>query len=128
MDITFASLLTIAGASTAGAIITTLVEVVKTAFPALDARVSGATMAFVAATGLFVVTGLAVAPLTPDLGLQLFVSWLNVTAVAIGLKAVTTHVSLLPAKSAPITDVIEGVVDTTDETATDVPATDEPTP
>lgn len=120
MDITFASLLTAAGAITAGVIVTTLVEIIKTAIPVVDARVSGATLAFAVSLALFAVAGVALSPLTPDTGLQLFVSWLNVAAVAIGIKAVTTHVQLLPAKSAPITDVI------VDEMPTDVPPADEP--
>ena len=48
MDVTFASFLTPQGVVAAAATITVLVQLIKTVLPAIDARVSGALMAFVA--------------------------------------------------------------------------------
>lgn len=75
--ITFAVLLTAAGAGIAAGIITTLVELLKSVFPVLAERVSGAALAFFLSAILFVLAGIATSVTTLDQALVVFLAWLT---------------------------------------------------
>ena len=92
MNITFASLLEPAGVIVAAGIITTLVQLIKAVFPALDARVSGALMAFLASAVLYVLAGLATNVVTLDAGLLVFLAWLSCATSSVGIKSTIDHV------------------------------------
>jgi hypothetical protein len=98
MDITFASLVTPAGVVVAAGIVTTLVQLIKTAFPLLGVRVSGALMAFVGTAGLYAVTAGAVGVASPDAGLGIFLAWLSCATSAVGIKAALDHANAVTAK------------------------------
>lgn len=104
---TLASLLTPQGIITAGLIVTTVVALIKGVFPFLDARVSGALMAFIVSLILYVFVGLATNVTTLDAGFVVFTAWLAVASSAIGIKAGLDHASAQSAKADPITDVID---------------------
>lgn len=91
MDVTFASLVTPGGVVVAAGIVTPLVQLVKGVFPVLDARVSGALMAFVGTAALYAVTAGAVGVTTPDAGLGIFLAWLSCATSAVGIKAAFDH-------------------------------------
>lgn len=91
--ITFASFLTPPGVVAAAAIITGLIQLLKSVLPALDARVSGALMAFIFSAILYVLTALATTVATPDAGLAVFMAWLSCATSSVGIKAVQEHVS-----------------------------------
>jgi len=91
VDITFGSFLLPAGLLVAAGLITTLIEVLKTAIPPLNARVSGATMAFVLSALLYIATGLAVGVASADAGLQVFAAWLACAVAAMGIKSGYSH-------------------------------------
>ncbi len=95
MNVTFASFLTPEGLLVAAALITTLIQVIKTAIPTLDARVSGALMAFVISAVLYVLTAIATAVASPDAGLTVFAAWLACAGVAMGIKAGADHVNAI---------------------------------
>lgn len=92
MDITFADLLTAQGAVIAGGIVTTLVELIKRVLPALDARVSGALMAFVLSAILYVLAAVATSVGDLNAGLVVFLAWLSCATSAIGISSTITHV------------------------------------
>lgn len=92
MTPTFADLLTPPGVVTAAATITVLVQLVKGTFPAIDARVSGAVMAFAASALLYVLTAAATGIPTWDAGLTVFLAWLSCATSSVGIKATTEHV------------------------------------
>lgn len=83
--VTFPILLTAAGTGIAAGIVTGLVQLLKTAFPALDARFSGASMAFVLSAALYIVAGFAVGVSTLDAALVVFLAWLTCGAAAVGV-------------------------------------------
>jgi hypothetical protein len=91
--ITFASLLTATGAGIAAVVITTLVQLLKTVIPTLDARVSGALMAFVLSALLYLVAGIATSVATLDAGLNVFISWLTCAVAAVGAYSTVVHVN-----------------------------------
>jgi hypothetical protein len=94
MDITFGSLVTPAGIVVSAGAITTLVQLLKSTFPVLDAKLSGALQAFILSAALYVVTGLvlqAASPLTPDAALGIFMAWLTCATSAVGIKSAVTH-------------------------------------
>lgn len=93
MNITFASLLTPEGLVIAGAIITSLVELIKRVMPAIDERVSGALMAFVLSAILYVLAGIATGVGTLDAGLTVFMAWLACATAAVGINSTISHVS-----------------------------------
>jgi hypothetical protein len=90
---TFTALLTPEGIVTASALIVTLVQMVKTAFPMLDARVSGAVMAFILSGVLYVTAGFVLPNPSPDSLLQVFAAWITVAGLAMGIKAGADHVA-----------------------------------
>lgn len=92
MNITFASLLTPEGIVIAGGIITTLVELIKRVFPAIDEKVSGALLAFVLSAILYVLAAVATSVTDLDAGLVVFMAWLATATAAIGINSTVTHV------------------------------------
>lgn len=95
----FADLTTPAGIVAAAALIVTLVQIIKAAFPIVGQRLSGALLAFMG-TGLLYAIGAWVLPHgEPDQLLQVFAAWVAVAGLAIGIKSGGEHVG----------DVIDGV-------------------
>ena len=90
---TFASFLTPEGIIVAGALITGLIQLLKTSIPAFDARVSGALAAFVISLVLYVITAAATGANTPDLLLTVFASWLACATASVGVYAAANHVA-----------------------------------
>lgn len=82
---TFASFLTPEGIVVAGGLITALIQLVKTTFPLVDAKVSGAVMAFSASALLYVVTAIVVGVGTPDQALTIIASWIACATAAVGV-------------------------------------------
>ena len=98
MNITFAALLEPAGVVIAAGIITTLVQLLKSVFPPLDARLSGALMAFLASAVLYLLAGLATNVSTLDAGLAVFLAWLSCATSSVGIKATADHVTSVTSK------------------------------
>jgi hypothetical protein len=90
---TFAALLTPAGIISAGALMTLFVQIVKGASPFIDARVSGALMAFIASGVLYMAAALVLPNPTPDDMLQVFAAWVAVAGIAMGIKSGADHVA-----------------------------------
>lgn len=82
-------LATLAGATVMGPLIAALTEALKRAFPPLDARVSGATIAFVLTLAIYVMAGIA---LWPEVGLMLLLGFVNTVGLAIGTNSAAEHV------------------------------------
>lgn len=110
MNITFEMLVTAAAVPIAAGIITTLVALLKSSFPVLDARVSGASMAFILSAILYIAAGFALrqpgVPFTPNDLLNVFLAWLAVASSAVGIKATFDHATTAAAKSEPVNDAI----------------------
>lgn len=100
MNVTFASFLTADGIIAAAAAVTLLVQLIKTVAPMIDARVSGALMAFVLSAVLYVLAGISVGVPTLDAGLPVFWAWLACAAASVGIKASTDHVVAVRAGTA----------------------------
>jgi mevalonate kinase len=83
-DITFAALLTAAGAGIAAAITTSVVELLKRVF---DPPVSGALLAFAASAALYVLAGIATGADTLDEALVVFLAWLTCATAAVGIHS-----------------------------------------
>jgi hypothetical protein len=92
MDLTFQSFLTPEGVVAAAAVITVLIQLLKGVFPAIDARVSGALMAFVLSAVLYVLTALAVGVADANAGLAVFLAWLSCATSSVGIKSTADHV------------------------------------
>lgn len=86
-DITFAFLLTAAGAGIAAGIITALTELVKAVVPPIAEKLTGATMAFIFSLILFVLAGIAVQVESLDEGLVVFLAWLTCATSSVGIYA-----------------------------------------
>lgn len=89
----FASFLTPEGIVIAGGLITALVQLIKTVLPAIDARVSGALMAFVLAAIIYVLVAISTGVNELDAGLTVFAAWLACATAAVGTYATTAHVA-----------------------------------
>lgn len=90
MTLTFDMLVTGAAIPIVGGVIMALVELVKTAFPIIADKISGATLAFIFSAALYVAAALVFkgsTGLTPDQALNVFLSWLGVACSAIGVKS-----------------------------------------
>jgi hypothetical protein len=83
--ITFAVLLTAAGAGIAAGIITALVQLTKSALPTIAERFTGAFLAFVYSLALFVFAGIAVGVDSLDEALVVFLAWLTCATSAVGI-------------------------------------------
>lgn len=91
MNPTFEDFLTPQGIIVAAGIVTAFVELIKSVFPIIDERVSGAFLAFVVTGLLYVFTALSVPFAGPDGFLAIFLAWLACATSAVGLKATTAH-------------------------------------
>lgn len=83
-DITFAALLTAAGAGIAAGIVTGVVSLIQVGIPQ-TASWHGATMAFVLSAVLYVLAGIATSVGTLDAGLGVFLAWLTCATAAVGI-------------------------------------------
>jgi len=92
MGLTFESFLNPEGVIAAAAVITVLIQLIKSVFPALDARISGALMAFVLSAVLYVFTALAVGIVDANAGLTVFLAWLSCATSSVGIKSTADHV------------------------------------
>jgi len=86
-ELTFAALLTAAGAGVAAGLVTALISLIRTAVPQAEAW-NGAAMAFVLTGALYVLAGVSVGVPTLDAGLGLFIAWLTCATAAVGVHKV----------------------------------------
>ena len=93
MNLTFAALFTPEGVVAAAAAITAFVALLKSVFPVIDARASGALMAFVLSALLYVASLSAVPVTGPDDVLALVLSWLACATAAVGINSTARHVN-----------------------------------
>lgn len=94
-EITFASLLTAAGAGIAAGLVTGLVSLIKTALSntPIGPRLDGMLMAFGLSAVLYLLAGIATSVSTLDAGLGVFLAWLTCATAAVGVhKAVVKPV------------------------------------
>ena len=82
---TFASFLTAEGIVVAGALITAIVQLIKSVFPVIDAKVPGAVMAFGLSAALYVSTAIVVGIGTPDAALTVIASWVACATASVGV-------------------------------------------
>lgn len=87
--ITFAALLTAAGAGIGAGIVTGTVSLLKTAIPFLK-ETNGALMAFVGSGVLYILAGISTGVGTLDAGLVVFIAWLTCATAAVGIYEVVT--------------------------------------
>lgn len=89
---TFEALITPEGIAAAGALTTTIIALLKSTFPAIDARVSGAIMAF-GLTAVLYGAGVAVVGLAdPNAALTWISAWVACATVAVGVHSTVSHV------------------------------------
>lgn len=86
-ELTFAALLTAAGAGIAATIVTTFISVIKTAISVIS-EWNGALMAFVLTAVLYVLAGVATGVASLDAGLNVFIAWLTCAVAAVGVHKV----------------------------------------
>lgn len=89
---TFASFLTPEGIVVAGGLITALIQLIKATFPAINAWVSGAVMAFALSAALYIVTTLVVGVESADAALTIVASWIACATASVGVYASVKHV------------------------------------
>lgn len=92
MTPTFASFLDPAGIVVAGGLVTALVALLKSVFPVLNERASGALQAFILTAILYVLAGIATNTNSLDAGLVVFAAWLACATAAVGIHSTVTHV------------------------------------
>jgi hypothetical protein len=90
--ISFAGLLTAAGAGVASGLVAALVELIKTVWGRDALPVSGAFLAFVLSAALYVLAGVATGVSTLDAGLGVSIAWLTCATSAVGVHSTITHV------------------------------------
>jgi hypothetical protein len=73
--------------------VTTLVEVLKTAWGRESIPVSGAALAFGLSAVLYLLAGIATGVGSLDAGLVVFVAWLTCATSAVGVHSTITHVA-----------------------------------
>jgi hypothetical protein len=88
-NVTFAALLTAAGAGIAAGIVTGFVSLIRTALP-IVAQWNGAAQAFVVSAVLYIIAGIATNVGTFDAGLNVFLAWLTCATAAVGIHTVAT--------------------------------------
>ena len=91
MNLTFESLLTPEGVVAAAALTTALVALIRNVFPVIDARVSGALMAFVFTGILYALAAFSVQVPTLDAGLLVFMAWVSCATSAVGIHSTVQH-------------------------------------
>jgi hypothetical protein len=89
---TFASFLTPEGIVVAGGLITAFVQLLKSTFPVIDEKVSGAVMAFSLSAALYGATALTVGIAAPDAALSVVASWVACATASVGVYAAVQHV------------------------------------
>lgn len=89
---TFESFLTPPGIIIAGGLVTTLIELVKSVFPLIESRVSGALLAFIFTAVLYIITAFVVPQPDANGFLNVFCAWLACAAAAVGIHATATHI------------------------------------
>lgn len=95
--VTLAFLLTPGGILTAGFIAAGFIEYIKSIFPALDKRFSGALMSGVVLLVLYLLAGIATMAFASLDGIfSLFQWWLAAASAAVGGRSVVTHAGLNP--------------------------------
>lgn len=87
----FEDLITPAGIVAAGALVALLVQTIKTMFPAIDKRVSGALQSLVVVTVLYVLADIQIAPVDLNGHFQVFLSGVAVLSAAIGVHSGVSH-------------------------------------
>ena len=93
MTLTLASLLEPAGIVAGAAFVTSIVALLKYAFPVVNERVSGALMAFVLSAILYVLAGISTAAVTLDAWFAVFVCWVACATAAVGVHSTVQHVA-----------------------------------
>ena len=93
MTLTLASLLEVAGIAAAAALTTGIVALLKSVFPPLDAKVSGALMAFVITLVLYILAGLSTGAGDLEAWFAVFVAWLTCATAAVGVYSTVNHVA-----------------------------------
>lgn len=91
MDVTIASLVTPAGVVVAAGIVTTLIQLIKGVFPPIDAKVSGALLAFIGTAVLYVFAATSLGVSSADQGFGYFLAWLSCATAAVGIKSTFDH-------------------------------------
>lgn len=89
---TFAQLLEPEGIAAFAALVTGFVALLKYVFPPLDAKVSGALMAFVLTAIGYILCGASVGVATLDAGLLVFVAWVTCATASVGINSTVSHV------------------------------------
>ena len=92
-ELSFASLLSAAGAGIAAGLVTTLVELAKTVWGRESMPVSGAALAFGLSAVLYILAGIATGVGSLDAGLVVFVAWLTCATSAVGVHSTISHVA-----------------------------------
>lgn len=90
--VTFDSFLTPEGVVVAAALLTGLIQLIKSVFTVVDEKISGALMAFVLSAVLYILTAFAVGVADLNAGLAVFMAWLACATSAVGIKSATSHV------------------------------------
>lgn len=91
MTPTFESLLTPEGVVVAAGLTTALVALIRNVMPFIDAKVSGALMAFVFTGILYVLAAVSVGVPTLDAGLLVFMAWVSCATSAVGIHSAVQH-------------------------------------
>lgn len=91
MNLTFASLITPEGIAAAGALTTAIIALLKRVFPPIDARVSGAVLAFILTAVLYLAGIVAVGIPVADSVLTWITAWVACATVAVGVHSTVTH-------------------------------------
>lgn len=92
MDLTFAALYSPEGVVAAAAAITALVALLKSVFPVINERISGALMAFIGSALLYLASLTAVPITAPDDALRLALAWISCATAAVGIHGTVRHV------------------------------------
>lgn len=93
MTLTFAGLFDPQGVIAAAAAITALVTLLKRVSPVIDARISGALMAFGLSALLYAASVTAVPITAPDDALRLVLAWISCATAAVGINSTVKHVT-----------------------------------
>ena len=91
MTPTFESLLAPEGVVIAAGLTTALVALIRSVFPVIDAKVSGALMAFVFTAILYLLAAFSVGITTLDAGLLVFMAWVSCATSAVGIHSAVQH-------------------------------------
>lgn len=91
MTLTFAALLTPEGAVAFAAVVTGFIALLKYTFPPLDAKVSGALLAFTFTAIGYFLCGVSVGVATLDGGLLVFVAWIGCATSSVGINSSVSH-------------------------------------